>query len=69
MGARYCSIQGKLAAQLRLQDKASQKIYTLYQVSGNAYDLPSPHEVRTIDLDGIRVKIWQEKGVWLALAG
>ena len=65
IGGRYCSIQGHLAAQLRLVDAAGRRV-TLYQT-------PLVSELEslaghTITIDGIRVELWQEQGLLMALA-
>ena len=67
LGGRYCSIQKQLAAQLHLTNSATQKRYTWYQ-------LPMPgsfllNEPYTVYHDGVKVKIWQEKGILNGLAG
>ncbi len=66
LGARYCSIQGELAAQLRLQDKAG-RIYTLYQspVTDDLLKVKSGERVQ----DGLKLKLWQEAGLFFGLAG
>ncbi len=64
-GARYCSIQGKLAAQLVLEDAKGER-WTLFQapVEGRLHVArPSEGEAR-----GVRVEVWREAGVLLALA-
>jgi hypothetical protein len=66
MGGRYCSIQGVLAAQLRVQDVRSGKECTLYAVKavGNLRDV-----IATVNsMDGIRVEIWRQDNVLFALA-
>ena len=65
LGARYCSIQGQLAAQFKLQKQG--KPYTFYQA-------PMPRGMKQISptshvIDGVQVKIWQEKGLLMAVAG
>ena len=68
LGGRYCTIQGQLAAQLKLLNKESQKIVTLYQ---SAISPKSDHSFseKTLRSDaGVEVSIWWEDGVMLALA-
>lgn len=68
LGGRYCTIQGQLAAQLKLLNKQSQKIVTLYQ---SAIPPKSGHSFneKTLRSDaGVEVSIWWEDGVMLALA-
>ncbi|VAX31436.1 hypothetical protein MNBD_NITROSPIRAE01-2284 [hydrothermal vent metagenome] len=66
LGARYCSIQGELAAQLRLEDKAGRS-YTLYQspVTDDLLKIKSGVRVQ----DGLRLKLWQEAGLFFGLVG
>jgi len=73
LGGRYCSLQSVTAAQLRFKSLGSDKLHTLYQVG---YD---PAVFKTLpNLDegdqpisvfnkGVKVTIWVEKGVLLAL--
>lgn len=68
LGGRYCSIQGQLAAQLKMLDKKSQKIVTLYQ-SAVPFETTSSFSDKTLRSDsGVNVSIWWENGVMLALA-
>lgn len=63
IGGRYCSIQGKIAAQLKLFDKASNKRVTLYQfIPGNKTIAAEGAK------DGTQVTIWHEGDVSFALA-
>ncbi len=69
VGGRYCSIQGRLAVQMRVKNIMTGKTQTLYQV-------PYPRDLensKTIPMDtyvnGVQVKIWKEKGLLLGLAG
>lgn len=65
VGARYCSIQGHLAAQIRLKDDQGHE-YTLYQTH-----LPSPtvaFSASDYRVDGIRIQEWREAGLFFALA-
>jgi len=73
LGARYCSIQGNTAAQLRLKNNKTDAIETLYQAPYYQDQFASvpilendqtPVEVFT---QGIGVKIWVEKGVLFVL--
>ena len=69
IGGRYCSIQGRMAAQLKIANKPEEKQYTFYQVPyskdlGKFSTLPLETYI-----DGIRIKLWREKGLLLALAG
>ncbi|WP_067520673.1 hypothetical protein [Endozoicomonas ascidiicola] len=67
LGGRYCSIQGKLAAQLKLRNRQNNRIYTFYQSL-----LPEPMaSLKRYEsyVDGIRVSLWQENNLLLGLAG
>lgn len=68
LGGRYCAINGKLAAQLKVKNLSDNKIYTLYQAASGD-DLSEVTEAsRTEMVDGVEVLIWQEKGLLLGLA-
>jgi hypothetical protein len=73
LGGRYCSLQSITAAQLRFKSLGSGKLHTLYQVG---YDpavfkaLPNLDEGDqpiSVFNKGVKVTIWVEKGVLLAL--
>lgn len=66
VGARYCSIQGKIAAQIQLENSINGKRYTLYQfrLSGQKV-IPKESE---INHKGVIVKIWKEGDLGFALA-
>ena len=72
LGGRYCSIQGITAAQIRLKDKQTGDLETLYQAPYNKElfkDLPKLQEghapVRHF-INGIAVEVWVEKGILFA---
>lgn len=65
IGARYCSIQGQLAAQIKLVDKEG-RTQTLYQTQ-------LTNKLKELDeqeyyVDGVKIKQWQEKGLFFGLA-
>ena len=65
IGARYCSIQGQLAAQLRFQSLSGDFV-TLYQspaVESMDRPLAAAHST-----EGVAVRIWEEQGVLFGLA-
>ena len=66
LGGRYCSIDGQLAAQLKVKNKDTQKVYTYYQAL-------VPENIFEQDIegfaDGVKVKLWQERGLIMGLAG
>ncbi len=72
LGGRYCSIQGKTAAQLRLQDENGD-IQTLYQATydrklfGDMPQLQSGESPRVIQVRGLSVELWVDKGLLFAL--
>lgn len=69
VGGRYCSIQGRIATQMEIKNKAEGKWYTLYQVPYfKDLDTVSTLPLETY-IDGVRIKLWREKGLLLALAG
>jgi hypothetical protein len=66
VGARYCSIQGRIAAQIRLSDLDGQ-VYTLYQT--RLQDLFLDVQDVSIEFEGLHLAFWHENGVFLGLAG
>lgn len=65
VGARYCSIQGHLAAQIKLEDPQGKR-YTLYERS--LIDTPTLPSQSEYMVDGVRIQEWQEAGLFFALA-
>ena len=72
IGGRYCSIQGNIAAQLRMQDENG-TISTLFESRFNAEDfgflpkLEAQQDPVIVHVDGQQVDIWVEKGLVMAL--
>ncbi len=66
VGARYCSIQGQLAAQIKLVDKQGRR-YTLYQtyLSDTLKSLPTAEYT----VNGIAIQQWREQDIFFGLAG
>ena len=65
-GARYCSLQGCIAAQVKLTDAAGRK-HTLYEVrDGAAFRGIDEAEHRR---GGLRIRLWREGDLLLGLAG
>jgi hypothetical protein len=69
LGGRYCSIQGRLAVQMKIRNKADGKLKTLYQV-------PYPKElshIKSVSMETyaseVKVSLWRERGMLLGLAG
>lgn len=68
-GARYCSIQGRLAVQMRVKNMMTGKTQTLYQVPyPRGLDNSKTMPMETY-INGVQVKLWKEKGLLLGLAG
>lgn len=65
LGGRYCSLNGAIASQFRLVDAQGRRL-TLYQVRDQG-DLKRVRETEVF-VDGLRVRIWREKGLLLGLA-
>jgi hypothetical protein len=73
VGGRYCSIQSVPAAQIRVTSRDSSRLQTLYQTEYRK-DLFGPLPVLEnggtpvdINVKGIAVRIWIEKGLLFAL--
>jgi len=73
LGARYCSLQGITAAQLRLQDHKGRFLNTLYQaeykkeVFGRLPDIGQDEQPLVAYANGIKVKVWLERDIVFAL--
>ncbi|MFT5706720.1 MAG: hypothetical protein ACI9ES_001007 [Oceanospirillaceae bacterium] len=67
IGGRYCNINGKIAAQLKLRHSETKAIYTFYQakVAGDVIDNLNGDETA---VDGVKIKLWREKGLLMGLA-
>ncbi len=65
VGARYCSIQGKIATQIRLKDKDG-KYFTLYQTKLTDLLKKSPAAIQRIQQ--VEVRQWQEGDLFFGLA-
>ncbi len=66
IGGRYCSIQGRLAAQIKLQYDGG-RILTLYQTAIDEFFEGLPEFMR--EEDGVQIRVWREDGLLFALAG
>ena len=66
VGGRYCSIQGGLAAQLKVRDKVSGELLTLY-VTRLTEELA---DIAPMDraLDEVHIRLWQDNGRLFGLA-
>ncbi|WDE09050.1 hypothetical protein SG34_030205 [Thalassomonas viridans] len=67
LGGRYCSIQGSLAAQLRIRNTQTGKVMTLYQTKLPQYS-PAIGDTHLGYDAGVKVELWSEKGLILGLA-
>lgn len=73
LGGRYCSLQGISAAQLRLKNKNSATLNTLYEteyrkdVFGKLPDINKGEKPVTAWAKGIEVSIWVENDVLFAM--
>lgn len=65
VGARYCSLSGEMAAQIRFRD-AKNRICTLYQAKDS--DTFEDVQEGTFDTGGVRVRVWREGGLVMGLA-
>lgn len=66
VGARYCSIRGRIAVQIQMVDSHG-RYCTLYQTR-LVEPLSSIRNTR-IKLDGVEYLLWHEQGVFLGFAG
>lgn len=73
IGGRYCSLQGNIAAQLRVRKPGTNNVQALYQteyrkdVFENMPTLEEGDEPVDIYVKGVKVTIWVEKGLLFAL--
>jgi len=73
VGGRYCSLQGNIAAQLRVRKPGTNGVQTLYQTEyrKNVFeDMPTLEDGDKpieIYVKGVKVIIWVEKGLLFAL--
>ena len=75
MGGRYCSIDGDAAAQLRVRQRSTDRVGSLYMVPYQP-DQHGPLPRRdqgeaplTVHSRGLKVEIWVEQDLLMALAG
>ncbi|MCU7905864.1 MAG: hypothetical protein KZQ76_08390 [Candidatus Thiodiazotropha sp. (ex Epidulcina cf. delphinae)] len=66
LGGRYCSIQGRLAAQLKFQDEEG-NIHTLYQTLQT--EALTELEEGRVQQNGLNITLWNEAGLLYGLAG
>ena len=65
IGSRYCSIQGNIAAQIKLAD-INGKVHTLYQTALTE-DLKQLQN-NSLIVDGVKIRLWEENGLFMGLA-
>ena len=68
IGGRYCAINGKLAAQLKVRNTSENKVYTLYQASTEGDLVQTGISMKSGMVGDVKVSIWQEQGLLLGLA-
>ena len=69
LGGSYCSINGELAAQLKVRNREENKIYTFYQAEyPTELALNTIEPISTMNTLGTHVSIWKENGLLLGLA-
>lgn len=66
LGGRYCTLNGSLAAHLKLADPETSKEYSLF-LTPSTEDLLSVKSDQTV-LSGVDVKLWHENDVVYAVA-
>lgn len=66
VGGRYCSLGTCFAIQLRLQDKSTGELLTLYVAKLDSTLRKASQEIRT--LEGVQVKVWKDNSRLFALA-
>lgn len=66
VGARYCTINGELAAHVKLLDKTTDKQVSLF-MTRSVENLQNIKDTRE-RIDGVNVKLWNESGLFYALA-
>ena len=67
VGGRYCSIQGALAAQLKLRHRETGATHTLYAAALTPA-LANLAEKETV-FDGVSIRLWNDGEVFFGLAG
>lgn len=66
LGARYCSLQGQIAVQIRLKNRSG-VTFTLYQTASEGLFEKLAEQVQLTD--GLEIEMWNENGVFLGIAG
>jgi len=66
VGGRYCSIQGKLAAQLKVKNSDTGDVSTLYVTA--LTDKLKKIDAERVVYDNVSIKLWQDQGHFYGLA-
>ncbi|MHC4958184.1 MAG: hypothetical protein ACYTGN_07385 [Planctomycetota bacterium] len=66
VGARYCSLQGRIAAQLRLTGSGGE-VATLYEVK-DSNEFAATRGTTGVEVDGVMIRIWRARGILFGLA-
>ena len=66
VGARYCSIRGRIAAQIQMVD-SNGRYCTLYQT--RLVESLASIKNASMELGGVEYQLWHEKGVFFGFAG
>lgn len=66
LGARYCTINGELAAHVKFMNKETKKQMSLF-MTRSAKGLQNVDDT-TKQIDGVNVKLWRETGLFYAVA-
>ncbi|MBD1558138.1 hypothetical protein HC752_14455 [Vibrio sp. S9_S30] len=61
-GARYCSIEGKIAAKIGVKNREINQIHTLYQAQKPDGITPNIEQCQA-NVDGVSVTLWERKRV------
>ena len=67
LGGRYCSIRGNLAAQLKVRDRVSGRVLTLYVTP--LTEALSDHIPLEREFEQVRIRMWEDNGRLFVLAG
>jgi len=66
LGGRYCSLRGKMGAELKVQNSNTKEIHTFYQLL-RPERFPDLKESLVTFENGVKVRIWKEQGLLLAI--
>lgn len=66
LGGRYCSLHGKMGAELKVRNSKTNEIHTFYQLM-RPERFPALKENFTTYKNGVKVRIWEEQSLLLAI--